>query len=139
MGPKHFKWPSFIATVCGVVLLAFGTLLIRESVNEPPYRLIVEPNDGHSRVQFRQPGVGLVSDWFLIKMAFAERLEVTLDSISAPIPGGRIQFADTTILPGRFQLQIADDNFDLMERAIYVNGRPSSWKSVEQRGVSDRD
>jgi hypothetical protein len=96
--------------------------------------MIVEPNDGHATVQFMQPGTGLISKSFSIDGQFEGREVVVLDSPTVTIPGGRIDFADTTLMPGRFTIRLGETIFDVMPRGIDVDGQHFEWR----RGVCGR-
>jgi len=88
----------------------------------------VEPEDDHATVRFIDAGPGLVSDAFQIDRRIAERQVVVLDSDSVTIPGGQIEFSDTTLLPGRFTIWIGPTIFDVMSRGIDVDGEHFWWR-----------
>lgn len=125
------------ALACGlaIVVSVVLALAIRSSVSGPPFRLIIEPEDDHARVHFLQPGTGQVSKTFPISLRLDDRREVVLDSATVAIPSGRIEFADTTILPGRFKLRFGDTLFDVMQRGINVDGQLSEWTKFKPRGA----
>jgi hypothetical protein len=43
------------------------------------------------------------------------------------IPGGRIEFADTTLMPGRFTIRLGQTVFDVMPSRINVDGQDFEW------------
>ncbi len=103
------------------------SLMIRALGGEP-FRMTVEPDDGQAIVQFVQPDAGLISESFQVKIRCEKHEEIVLSSASAKIPGGEIEFADTTLLPGRFMIRIGGSRFDVMQRRIDVDGKPSDWR-----------
>ncbi|MSR56700.1 MAG: hypothetical protein EXS05_03385 [Planctomycetaceae bacterium] len=117
----------------GLLLMVAATLLLLQEVNGPPFRLIIEPENDHASVQFTQPNARLVSRSFPINLHFDERHEVILDSASVSIPGGRVEFADTTILPGRFKVRFGETLFDVMQNGIEVGGQLTDWKTDDSR------
>jgi hypothetical protein len=54
------------------------------------------------------------------------------------IPGCVVEFYDTTLLPGRFQIRIGDVLFDVMERGIEVGGKEVDWKPAESDPAQPR-
>ena len=89
--------------------------------------MIIEPEDDHATVQFVQPGRDRVSRRFRIEGRFEEREVVVLNSANVTVPGGHIQFTDTTLMPGRFTILIGETVFDVMPGGIDVDGRPFEW------------
>ena len=71
-----------------------------------------------------------MSRGFRVDIHVEKRMNLVLDSSSTAIPEGRVEFADMTILPGRFKVQIGQSLFDVMERGIDVDGRSSEWLDV---------
>lgn len=133
MYKMRFKKPGLVALVgaCGVALLVVVTPMIRRSVSGPPFRLVIEPAGDQAHVTFLRPGTGLKSRDFAVNMNISKRCEVVLESAAVQIPGGRIEFADTTVLPGRFRLRLGDSRFDVMQVGIDVDGRMSDWVREE--------
>lgn len=112
----------------GTLLLVLAAILFFRSLNGPPFRLLMEPGNGKANVQFVQPGAGLVSPRITVMLGLDKPYDLSLDAASVPIPGGHIEFADTTILPGRFKMRIGNKLFDVMVREIYVDGKPMRWE-----------
>lgn len=117
-----------VVVLCGALaVVATGSAIIRRSASRQPYRLVIEPDDGHSVVHFAQPGRALMSRGFRVDVHVEKRMNLVLDSSSTAIPEGRVEFADTTILPGRFKVRIGQSLFDVMERGLEVDGSSSGW------------
>jgi len=121
---------SFWIAVAAVVLVsvAFATSKMWQPLNGPPFQMVVEPDENHATVRFIDAVTGLVSDSFRIDRRIAERQVVVLDSDSVTIPGGQIEFCDTTLLPGRFTIRIGPTIFDVMSRGIDVDGEHFWWR-----------
>jgi hypothetical protein len=120
---------SLIAFVVGgLVLLGIAAPLLRWWINGPPFQMVIEPGDDQATVQFSNPGSGRRSQQFPVEVNCEQRQVVILDSPSVTIPGGRIEFADTTLLPGRFQIRFGEKVFDVMVGTIEVDGQPFEWK-----------
>ena len=47
------------------------------------------------------------------------------------IPGGRLTFQDVTLRPGRVTLVLGGHTFDVMERALVVDGVEYFWDGEE--------
>jgi hypothetical protein len=130
---SSIRWrkAALIAAVLfgGLLLFLFATARMLKSLNGPPFQLVVEQNDDHATVQFMQAQTGLISKVFPIDIDrhFEGRQVVVLDSASVIIPGGRIEFADTTLLPGRFTIRVGQTVFDVMQSGIDVDGQPFEW------------
>jgi hypothetical protein len=121
---------SVVAAVV-LVSVAFATARMWQSLNGPPFQMVVEPDDDHATVRFIDAGTGLVSDSFRIDRRVAERQVVVLDSDSVTIPEGQIEFSDTTLMPGRFTIRIGQTIFDVMSRGINVDGEHFWWRDPD--------
>jgi hypothetical protein len=122
-----------LGTVGGLVVFIIAAGRLFHSLDGPPFQLVIEPDgDNHATVQFTQAGRGLTSKSFRIDGHIEKRDVVVLDSPAAAIPGGHIEFADTTLLPGRFTIRLGQIVFDVMVGGIRVDGRFSEWLHVDQ-------
>jgi hypothetical protein len=110
-----------------MLVLGVIAVWVWHSLNGPPFQMVVEPNGDYATVQFRQVGAGLASNRFRVDGHFEKREVVILDSPAVTIPGGRIEFADTTLMPGRFTIRIGRTVFDVMPRSIEVDGKQFEW------------
>jgi|GEM_PF-2859517 len=143
--PRNRSWARELAigilVCCSSLLILFlFTKLAILSVSEPPFRMILEPAGDHAVVRFISPGPGLSSDQFPVSLPISERQEIVLDSERVLIPGGRVVFSDTTILPGRFTIQIGDMLFEIMSSRIVLNGENLEWKGeIQPLPQSPRD
>ena len=88
----------------GAIVSAIVLSLMIRTLGGEPFRMTIEPDDGHAMVQFVRPDAGLISESFRVNIACERREEIALDSVEVEIPGGEIEFADTTLLPGRFMI-----------------------------------
>jgi hypothetical protein len=101
------------------------------SINGPPYVLIITPADEGAAVQFIRPtgsaGKDLASPWFVIAGPVSSPSKTVLASAATEVPGGIIEFADTTITPGRFRVRLGGKVFDVMEARIVVDSIDHEW------------
>jgi hypothetical protein len=117
-----------VALVGGAIaVLVIATPAIWKSLNGPPFQMVVEPGNDHATVQFFQTAAGRASKPFRIDGHFQKREVVILDSPEVTIPGGRIEFADTTLLPGRFTIRLGQAVFDVTQSGITVDGEQFEW------------
>jgi hypothetical protein len=122
------KAAVIVVAACGGLSLAvFATKAIREWVSKAPFQMVIEPSGDRAVVQFTRPDFGLISKSFPIELHLEKRQQITLDSPATTVPGGRIEFADTTILPGHFRIRVGESLFDIMVRGIEVNGQQFEW------------
>ena len=112
----------------GLLVMFIVAPLYLKSLDGPPFQMVVEPVDDHGAVQFAQVGTGRISQTFQIDSRFETRQVVVLDSAAATIPGGQIEFADITLMPGRFKIRVGQSLFDVMSGAIYVDGQYFEWR-----------
>lgn len=111
-----------------MALLAGAALTVRDATNRQPFRMTLRPADGHAIVQFAQPDRGISSPEFAADLPIDEAHAVDLRSGEVAVPGCRVEFYDTTMLPGRFRLWIGRTYFDVMERGIIVDGKEHDWQ-----------
>jgi hypothetical protein len=119
-----------------VCTVGFGILLLSKAIyllDDEPYRLTIRPIDGVAEVQFRQPGPHLVSPQFRVDLELESPLTLVLDSCDVKIPGGSIEFCDTSPLPGRFRMTIGRTAFDVMEAYMEVNGTTYGWTAEKPK------
>jgi hypothetical protein len=129
--PSSFRLPRPLWIAVAAIVLVLGVLATAsmwQSLNGPPFQMVVEPDDDHATVRFIDTGKGLASDSFRIDRRIGERQVVVLDSDSVTIPGGQIEFADTTLMPGRFTIRIGQTIFDVMPSRIDVDGKHFWWR-----------
>jgi hypothetical protein len=100
-----------------------------ESLSGPPFLMVIETDDGVATVQFVQPGKSLVSKSLRIDLdrPLEGRHVVALNSPTVTIPGGQIEFADTSLMPGRFKIRLGRTLFDVMPAGIHVDGQHFEW------------
>jgi hypothetical protein len=122
-----------IAVVVLGAVAAFvgGSVVLIRYVQGPPFVLRITPTAGGAMVQVqcdtREAGK-LVSPRFDVPGHYAEGCEVVLSSRHVVIPGGKVKFADTSILPGRFTIQFGTVELDVMESQILVDGVAHPWE-----------
>jgi hypothetical protein len=122
-----------LALIAGVicsclVLVTAAAKIAGDAFGRRPFRMTVRPVDGHSVVQFAQPDRGLSSPEFPADLVIEQAHSVDLRSGQVAVPGCRVEFYDTTILPGRFRLWVGRTHFDVMQRGIIVGGEEHDWR-----------
>jgi hypothetical protein len=122
-----------------IVLLLFGLLACStaivlvatfgiDAIQGEPYRMTLRRFNGQAVVQFAQVDLGLVSPEFPVNLPIETQQVVDLRSRDVSIPGCVVEFCDTTILPGRFQIRIGEVTYDVMERGLEVGGKKFDWQ-----------
>lgn len=124
--------------VLAIALAAFFLWIsFRQFLHERrPYQMMLQSVDGQTVVQFAWVDRlhDLVSPEFPVNISAGSPHTVSLLSAdSVQIPGCRVEFFDRTILPGRFTLRIGDTVYDVMERAIIVDGKEFDWQQRQNR------
>lgn len=114
-----------ISTV--LVLMGLACVLVLRSVQGSPYRMTLKPSDGRAVVQFEQPDRNLLSDEFEIELKLETPRTFELRSGTIPFPDVTVEFHDTTLLPGRFRLRVGNTVFDVMQRAVIIDGHEHKW------------
>ena len=99
-----------------------------DAIQGEPFKMSLWSEKGESFVQFGLPAEGLTSRKFPVKVPVDAPQVVDLRSRSSAIPGCKIEFFDTTILPGRFKIRIGASLYDVMERGIFVDGKEFEWR-----------
>jgi hypothetical protein len=94
-----------------------------------PFRMTLTPASGRCLMQFSQPDRGLVSPMFIVDLPVGSPRAIELRSDAIPIPGCKVEFYDTTLLPGRFQLRVGKTLYDVMGARIEVDGKIYRWAS----------
>ncbi|MBD3672296.1 MAG: hypothetical protein HUJ26_02110 [Planctomycetaceae bacterium] len=98
------------------------------SIQGEPFQLRVIPEGEHCRIQFIQPDRHLVSPEFSIDLEVSKSQTVELRSADIPITGMTVEFHAPTLLPGRFQIRIGQQLFDVMQARIVVDGTTYEWQ-----------
>lgn len=111
-----------------VALLATASMAVRDAFGRQPFRMTLRPVDGHAVVRFTQPDRNLSSPEFPADLLIEEAHAVDLRSGNVAVPGCKVEFHDTTMLPGRFRLWIGRTYFDVMQRGIIVGGKEHDWR-----------
>ena len=111
----------FMATMIGFGMFAM------EALQGEPFQMVLKSDGGHSLVQFIQPDRSLISREFPVDLVLDSPQEFELCSNEISLPGCTIEFSDTTMLPGRFQIRIGHALFDVMQRGIIVAGKEYDW------------
>jgi len=125
---KPFARTAIVALVSvGLVILG---LFIINFVQGSPFQMIIQPAGSGASVQFVQPGKQLASPLFPVAVPTSGPQIIILSSSRVTIPRGKITFCDTTLLPGRFQIQFGESQFDVMERAVIVDNREYAWQRL---------
>ena len=124
---------TLIAVVALAMVVAFvgGSVVLIKYVQGAPFVLRITPTANGAIVEVRcdtREGGKLVSPRFDVPGHYSESCEVVLSSRHVVIPGGKVKFADTTILPGRFTIQLGRVELDVMESRILVDGVSHNWE-----------
>jgi hypothetical protein len=122
-------WVLIVLCLAGACLTGITFWVLAVVPIGEPYRMILRPTGGRAVVQFLQPDRDVKSPEFPVNLAVDRSFEIVLNGDVA-IPGGEIEFSDTTFLPGRFKIRIGDTLFDVMEYRIVVNGTDIRWDGV---------
>jgi len=125
--PRLFRVVVALLALTAAVLMA-GVLLRFALPHHAPFRMTLRPASGRTELQFTQPDGNLESEIFVVDLPLAEPLAIDLVSDESPAQGVIIEFADATLLPGRFCLHIGNSKFDVMVRAILVDGDQHEWR-----------
>jgi hypothetical protein len=125
---RMMKWKRAVL-ICGVIatLILPATVLITP-IQGAPFRMTARRSDGQTFVRFLWPDEGLASPEFRVALPIDSPREIELRSAKSAPPGVSIEFCDTTILPGRFQIRIGSSLYDVMERGIIVDGKEFDWQ-----------
>lgn len=125
---RRIKVMRFALGVCScLVMLALAAVIVRDVFSGQPFRMTVRPANGHAVVQFTQPDRKLSSPEYRADVLIEKSYAVDLRSGEVAVPGCKIEFYDTTLLPGRFQLWVGRTFFDVMLRGIIVEGKEYDW------------
>ena len=114
---------SAALVVSAVVLAAVLWFRLRH-----PFTMSIRPAGDGAAVRFAYRKTAQVSPEFPVDLPVRDTQMIILRDGGVTILGGTIEFADTTLLPGRFQIRIGETLFDVMERGIIVNGRDIEWQ-----------
>jgi hypothetical protein len=112
--------------VLGALVLGWRTYV--ELSRRKPFLMHVGSAEGQGYVQFEQPDRGWISPKFPMDGHPEGAWSVELRSGEAEIPGGEIEFSDTSLLPGHFRIRLGTRRFDVMEARLEVDGRPHRWE-----------
>ena len=118
---------ALLAPGLAVAMIVAGVVLWSE-INGEPFRMTLRPAGDQATVQFEQPDRDLVSPEFPVKLAVQARQVADLRSKKLSIPGCTVEFRDTTIMPGRFQVRVGTVLYDVMRRGIIVDGTEYKWQ-----------
>ena len=121
-----------VVALAMVVAFVGGSVVLIRCVQRPPFVLRITPTASGAIVEVRcdtREGGKLVSPRFDVPGHYSESCEVVLSSRHVVIPGGNVKFADATILPGRFTIQLGTVELDVMESQILVDGVSHNWES----------
>ncbi len=99
--------------------------------NRPAFVMVVTAGTKATTVKFVQPrgfdNPRMVSPDFLVEAAVAQSIELDIRDVEKSLPGAKIEFSDTTILPGRIRIRYCGRTFDVMSSRIIVDGVDQSW------------
>src|SRR4051794_3052689 len=104
---------GLLVGLCACVVMATAAVIIVDALSRRPFRMTVRPLGGHAVVQFAQPDRKLVSPEFPVDLVAERTTSIDLRSDDIKLPGCRVKFRDTTLLPGRFRLSVGRTDFDL--------------------------
>jgi hypothetical protein len=129
---QTFSWLRVAVTVVALVGCFIGLLIVqRHLLAGPPFVLRLEPDGEHATVQFVNPKLvsnnEIASPKFAIDTRQSAPFETKLMSSETIVPGGTIEFSDTTMLPGRFRIRFGNRVFDVMSSRIVVDGKDTDW------------
>ena len=122
--PQRKRRVYFAAVAVLLVSAGVGMFL---SLTRQPYLMTLTPAGGGCLMQFSQPDRGLVSPVFTVALPVETPRAIGLRSGTIPVPGCAVEFHDTTLLPGRFQLRVGKTLYDVMESRIEVSGKVIRW------------
>ncbi|CAN5899174.1 hypothetical protein BH23PLA1_BH23PLA1_08560 [soil metagenome] len=118
------------AAVLLLLVLLFATAMVMTNRGEP-FRLTIHPDGDHTLVQFSWPNEGLLSPTFRVAVPVDEPQVIVLGRGEVTISGGVVEFSDTTLLPGRFQIRLGETHFDVMSSHLRVDGEKFDWEPEE--------
>jgi hypothetical protein len=129
---QNFSWLRVAVAVVVVIGCFVGLLIVqRHILGGPPIVLRLEREGDHATVQFVHPswvGTGIVeSQKFPINSQPSAPFVTKLMSSETIVPGGIIEFSDTTMFPGHFRIRFGDRVFDVMSSRIIVDGKDCDW------------
>jgi hypothetical protein len=119
-----------IVALGAVAAFVGGSVVLIKYVQGAPFVLRITPTASGANVQVRydtREGGKLISPRIEVPGHFPEACEVVLSSRHVVIPGGKVKFADTTILPGRFTIQLGKVELDVTSSGIVVDGVALPW------------
>ena len=126
-----------IAIIVAAVFAALvgGSAILIRYVQGPPFVLTITPTATGAAIQVRfetRDGGKFVSPEVETPERVTEAYEIALTSGNEAIPGGKVEFADPTILPGRFTMRFGEVELDVMSSQVLVNGVVHDWQKVER-------
>lgn len=125
MSSRRKKVIVAIGTV--VVFMGLAFVLVVRSVQRSPFRMTLKPSNGRAVVQFGQPDRNLLSDEFNVELWLETPRTFDLRSGAISCPNVKVEFYDTTLLPGRFRIRVGRTLFDVMERGVIIDGYEHAW------------
>lgn len=72
-------------------------------------------------------GGRFISPGFQVPLSISTDLQIALASSDVVVPQGTVEFADTTLLPGRFRIRFGSVVLDVMESQIIKDGISHNW------------
>ena len=121
---KRATFALFCIAATAVVMASYEVLY-----GNGPFRIAFTPEPDTTVVQFTYPAEHLQSPIFRVPKFVDDPFESELTSTETILPNATIEFADTTIMPGRFKIRVGDSLFDIMSSAINFNGVNYAWEA----------
>jgi len=121
-----------LLVACGLAVFVLLSKTLRDEMDGTPYRMVIEPEDGGAVVRFVRPDEKLESPPFRVAVEVDGPQEIVLDRELKQVPVGKVEFSDTTLLPGRFTIQLGESVLDVMPARINVDGKDYSWQPRTQ-------
>lgn len=124
---------ALVATI--FILLAMvillGACLGWQSVNRPPFVLLMTPADSGAMLQFLKPrgrhGYPEISPLFLVDVNLDAPIVHVLDSHHVDIPNGQVELGDVTVTPGAFHIRFGDDVYRVLDSDVELRGKSYDW------------
>jgi hypothetical protein len=118
---------SALVAVGSAAALLATAVVVRALIGDRPYHMTILPTKGRALVEISHPASGLIAPRFRVDLVARHAHRIVLRSKDDAIPGGSIELADTTSLPGRFRIRIGGTCFEVTEQGVIVDGEEIPW------------
>jgi hypothetical protein len=130
---RIFAIRALITTMFILLILVIlqGAWISWQSVNRPPFVLVMTPADNGAMLQFVQPrgrdGYAEVSPLFFVEVELDMPIVRVLDSHHVDIPNGQVELGDVTVTPGAFHIRFGEDVYRVLDSDIELRGISYDW------------